>query len=130
MAQKVFPNINVVQDVWHFLMRCVTSRLYDCHGMLTMFAIRYLVCVKDGTKNPYRSEVANDIVEALLKARAANGVPAVYRPQAEQEEQLIEVYEKWKEHGGVWTEAAAKVRMALVVCLCSFPSLLPPAGTH
>ncbi len=23
-ALKVFPNINVVQDVWHFLMRCVT----------------------------------------------------------------------------------------------------------
>ncbi len=78
--------------------------------MLTMIAPRYLVCVKDGTKNPYRSKVANDIVEALLKARAAHGVPAIYRPQAEQEEQIIEVYTKWKEHGGVWTAAAAKVR--------------------
>ncbi|KAI1782077.1 hypothetical protein LXA43DRAFT_1069364 [Ganoderma leucocontextum] len=77
-AQKVFPNINVVQDVWHLLMR-------------------------------YLAEVANDIVDALLKAKAANGVPAVYRPQAEQEERLAEAYNKWKEHGGVWTAAATKV---------------------
>ncbi|KAI1784482.1 hypothetical protein LXA43DRAFT_901577 [Ganoderma leucocontextum] len=89
-ALKVFPNIDVVQDVWHFLMR-------------------YLVCVKDGTKNPHRGEVAKDIVDAILKMKAANGVPAVYRSQEEQEERLVEAYNKWKERGGVWTAAAERV---------------------
>ncbi|PIL30528.1 hypothetical protein GSI_07228 [Ganoderma sinense ZZ0214-1] len=89
-ALKVFPDISVVQDVWHFLMR-------------------YLVCVKDGTKNPYRGEVANNIVHAILKVKAANGVPAIYRSQPEQEERLVKVFNKWEEHGGVWTAAAAKV---------------------
>ena len=61
-------------------------------------------------KNPYRTEVANNIVDAILKVKAANGVPAVYRPQSEQEQRLIETYNKWNEHGGVWSAAAAKVR--------------------
>ncbi|PIL33226.1 hypothetical protein GSI_04676 [Ganoderma sinense ZZ0214-1] len=89
-AQKVFPDIDVVQDVWHFLMQ-------------------YVACIQDGTKNPYQGQVANDIVDAILKAKAANGVPAIYRPQAEQEQRLVEVYNKWKEHGGMWTAVAEKV---------------------
>ncbi|KAI1782042.1 hypothetical protein LXA43DRAFT_906966 [Ganoderma leucocontextum] len=90
MALKVFPDIQVVQDVWHFLMR-------------------YLICVKDGTKNPHWAEVANDIVDAILKAKAANGVPAIYHSQPEQERRLVEAFNKWKEHGDVWTAAAVKV---------------------
>ena len=73
-------------------------------------AHRYLVCIQDDSKNPYRTEVVEDIVDALLKVKAANGVPAVYRPQEEQEERMIEVYNKWEERGNVWTMAAAKVR--------------------
>ena len=61
-------------------------------------------------KNSYRTEVANDIINALLKVKAVNGVPAVYCPQPEQEKHLIEAYNKWNEHGGVWSAAAAKVR--------------------
>ncbi|PIL37602.1 hypothetical protein GSI_01296 [Ganoderma sinense ZZ0214-1] len=78
-------------------------------SILAIFYDPYLVCVQDGTKNPHRGEVANDLVDAILKAKAANGVPAIYHPQAEQEERLVKVYNKWKEHGGVWTAAAAKV---------------------
>ncbi|PIL33642.1 hypothetical protein GSI_04265 [Ganoderma sinense ZZ0214-1] len=89
-VKKVFPDTQVVQDVWHFLMR-------------------YMNCVKDGTKNPHRSEAANDIVNAILKVRAANGVPAMYHSQPEQERRLIEAYTKWEDRGGVWTAAAAKV---------------------
>nr|VWO98010.1 Carboxylic ester hydrolase (EC [Ganoderma boninense] len=89
-AQRVFPEIKVVQDVWHLLMR-------------------YLACVKDGNKNAHRAEVANDIVDAILKSRAANGIPATYYPQPEQERRLLEAYDKWEKHGGVWTPAAAKV---------------------
>ena len=32
------------------------------------------------------------------------------RDKPEQEERLIKAYNKWEEHGGVWTAAAAKVR--------------------
>ncbi|PIL31911.1 hypothetical protein GSI_06615 [Ganoderma sinense ZZ0214-1] len=89
-ALSVFPDIQVVQDVWHLLMR-------------------YLVCIKDGTKNPHRGEVARDIVDAILKAKSANGVPAIYHSQPEQERRLIKAFDKWQEHGGVWTAAAVKV---------------------
>ncbi len=65
-------------------------------------------------KNPYRTQVANDIVDAVLKARAIKGVPAIYHSQPEQEKRLIEAYNKWDEHGGVWTAAAAKVRPRLL----------------
>ncbi|KAI1782147.1 hypothetical protein LXA43DRAFT_906615 [Ganoderma leucocontextum] len=106
-AQKVFPELDVVQDVWHFLMRHVLFCYNSGHDL--MLVIRYVVCIKDGAKNPHRAEVANDIVDAILKVRAANGVPAMYRPQAEQEERLVQVYNKWKEQNGVWTAAASNV---------------------
>lgn len=60
-------------------------------------------------KNPHHSEVANDIMDAVLKARAANGILAIYHPQPKQERHIIEAYNKWQDHGGVWTVAAAKV---------------------
>ncbi|PIL36312.1 hypothetical protein GSI_01975 [Ganoderma sinense ZZ0214-1] len=61
-AERIFSDIDVVQDIWHFLMQ-------------------YLACVKDGMKNLYRAQVANDIMEAILKTKASNGVPAIYHTQ-------------------------------------------------
>ncbi|PIL34349.1 hypothetical protein GSI_03124 [Ganoderma sinense ZZ0214-1] len=99
------------------------------------FLMRYLVCVKDGMKNPYHAEVANDIVDALLKVKAANGVPAVYRPQPEQEKHLVEVFNKWNEHGGVWSAAAAKVHETQLAhvqkgCLARSRSDIPTDGSR
>ncbi|KAI0685312.1 hypothetical protein C8T65DRAFT_592488, partial [Cerioporus squamosus] len=87
---KVFPDIAVVLDVWHFVQR-------------------YLACVLGGTKNPCRSEVAQDITNAILKSRASNGNPATYWSQEEQERRLVLAYEKWVEDGTVWSAAAEKV---------------------
>ncbi len=82
---------------------------YHARGCVLILVIRYLVCVKDGTKNLYRKEVAHNIVDAILKMKATKGVPAVYRPQEEQEERLIEAYQKWEAQGSVWTAAVAEV---------------------
>ncbi|KAI0720548.1 hypothetical protein C8T65DRAFT_567509, partial [Cerioporus squamosus] len=87
---KVFPDIAVVLDVWHFVQR-------------------YLACVLGGTKNPRRSEVAQDITDAILKSKASDGNPATYWSQEEQERRLILAYEKWVEDGSVWSAAAEKV---------------------
>ncbi|TFK89020.1 hypothetical protein K466DRAFT_487711, partial [Polyporus arcularius HHB13444] len=86
---KVFPNITVVLDVWHFMMR-------------------YLICIINGTKNPHRAEVARDLSSAILESTASGRGPAVYRSQSEQETRLQEVFDKWSAHGGVWSAAAAK----------------------
>ncbi|OBZ65128.1 hypothetical protein A0H81_14885 [Grifola frondosa] len=87
---KVFPNTRVVLDVWHFLMR-------------------YLACVIGGSKNPVRSAVGRDIVEAILKTSADKQNPAVYWNQEEQEVHIVAAYEKWARNGGVWNAAAEKV---------------------
>ncbi|KAH9952137.1 hypothetical protein B0H21DRAFT_684053 [Amylocystis lapponica] len=86
---KAFPDIKVVLDVWHFMMR-------------------YLVCVMNGTRNPLRSAVAQDLVDAILKSKADKHNLATYWSQAEQETRLSAVYEKWLNNGNVWTAAAAK----------------------
>ncbi|KAI0696201.1 hypothetical protein C8T65DRAFT_583603, partial [Cerioporus squamosus] len=86
---KAFPDIAVVLDVWHFLMR-------------------YLICVVGGMKNPHRSEIARDIVDALLKSTANGNTPAVYRSKEEQEVRLQEIWEKWCARENIWTQAAEK----------------------
>ncbi|KAI0686377.1 hypothetical protein C8T65DRAFT_591216, partial [Cerioporus squamosus] len=87
---KVFPDIAVVLDVWHFIQR-------------------YLACILGGMKNPRRSEVAQDITDAILKAKASDGNPARYWSQEEQERRLVAAYEKWVKDGTVWSAAAEKV---------------------
>ncbi|KAI0658951.1 hypothetical protein C8Q70DRAFT_899100, partial [Cubamyces menziesii] len=49
--KHVFPDIAVCLDVWHFMMR-------------------YLICITNGTRNPLRSAVARDVVDAILKTPA------------------------------------------------------------
>ncbi|KAH9855088.1 hypothetical protein C2E23DRAFT_725157 [Lenzites betulinus] len=86
---KVFPDISVCLDVWHFMMR-------------------YMICIIGGMKNPARSAVAQDIVNAILKSTANGNTPAVYWSQPEQERRLAAAYKKWSAKGDVWSAAAAK----------------------
>ncbi|KAH9940973.1 hypothetical protein B0H21DRAFT_697284 [Amylocystis lapponica] len=86
---KAFPDIKVVLDVWHFMMR-------------------YLACVINGTRNPLRSAVAQDLVDAILKSKADKHNLATYWSQAEQERRLSAAFEKWSSNGNVWAAAAAK----------------------
>ncbi|RDX47536.1 hypothetical protein OH76DRAFT_1456744 [Lentinus brumalis] len=90
--QKVFPGAHVCLDVYHLLGR-------------------YLAVVLNGTKNPYRGEVAKDVVDSILKNRAGKDGHrhARYYNRTEQEHRLKEMYEKWARKGGVWSFAAAKV---------------------
>ncbi|KAI0742908.1 hypothetical protein C8Q80DRAFT_1053238, partial [Daedaleopsis nitida] len=90
--RRVFPDIAVCLDVWHFMMR-------------------YITCLAGGTKNMYRSQVADDLVGAILKTRAQDKAPAVYWSQEEQERRLEQVFKKWADHGDVWTVAAQKAHL-------------------
>ena len=65
--------------------------------------------VVNGTKNPYRKEVACDIRDSILREVARSDKPASYWSQEEQEKRLEKAYEKWSTHGKVWSAAAAKV---------------------
>ncbi|KAF7969565.1 hypothetical protein HWV62_26925 [Athelia sp. TMB] len=87
---RVLPDARVVLDMYHFMMR-------------------YLVVTIGGTKNPFRSEVAQDITNTILKTRAKKGASATYWGKEEQERRLIEAYDKWSKKGGVWSAAAAKI---------------------
>lgn len=61
------------------------------------------------TKNPFRSEVAHDITDGILKTRAKKGVSATYWNKEDQEKRLTEAYEKWLRKGGVWSAAVVRV---------------------
>ncbi|KAA1474099.1 hypothetical protein DENSPDRAFT_852057 [Dentipellis sp. KUC8613] len=84
-----FPEIVVLLDVWHFMMR-------------------YMLCIVGGTENPLRSAVARDITDAILKTPADKYNKSEYWDQHEQERRLQAAYDKYVEKGGVWNVAAAK----------------------
>ncbi|KAI0746420.1 hypothetical protein C8Q80DRAFT_1219861 [Daedaleopsis nitida] len=90
--KRMFPQIAVCLDVWHFMMW-------------------YLICIINSRRNPHRSQVARDVVSAILKSTAKDGAPMVYWKQNKQEVHLQEVYMKWKTHGDVWAAAAQKVHL-------------------
>ncbi|KAI6030973.1 hypothetical protein EDC04DRAFT_2572146, partial [Pisolithus marmoratus] len=88
----VFPQVDSIQDVWHFI-------------------ARYLVTIMNASKNPLRSAVMADIMNAILKKHAKDGGSgAEYWSRLEQEEQLIAAYDKWLESGTVWSAASLKVQ--------------------
>ncbi|KAL6307078.1 hypothetical protein BKA93DRAFT_770448 [Sparassis latifolia] len=60
------------------------------------FVGRYLACIIGGTKNSLRGAVARDLVSAILKTMA-------------DKYNLVCMYEKWQNHGDVWSAAAPKV---------------------
>ena len=78
---------------------------------------RYLAVVLNGTRNPYRSQVAQDIQDAILKKSAGKDGSAEYWSQEEQSKRLSRAYEKWDATGKVWSASAAKVRTDLDVIL-------------
>ncbi|EDR02023.1 uncharacterized protein LACBIDRAFT_332792 [Laccaria bicolor S238N-H82] len=84
------PQIRVLLDVYHFMMR-------------------YLAVVLNGTRNPYRSQVAQDIWDVILKKPAGKDGSAEYWGQEEQSKRLCLAYEKWDATGKVWSASAAKV---------------------
>ncbi|THH15644.1 hypothetical protein EW146_g4880 [Bondarzewia mesenterica] len=87
---RILPGACILLDVYHFLMR-------------------YLAAVVNGTKNPCRGAVAKDVVDAILKSRAVAGKNAEYQSKDDQELRLQLMYEKWSQHGGVWSAAASSV---------------------
>ncbi|TFY79755.1 hypothetical protein EWM64_g4258 [Hericium alpestre] len=89
----VFPEIHVVLDVYHFLMR-------------------YGTAVVDGKRNVFYYTVIEDIREAILLKKADNDSKAVYRTQGDQELRLEAAYQAWAQHGGVWSAAALRVHEA------------------
>jgi hypothetical protein len=72
-------------------------------------SIRYSVTVVSGSKNPLQGAVSKDIVDAILQTKAAKGVSAKYRDKEEQKKRLEEAYNKWYQHGGIWSAATSKV---------------------
>lgn len=106
---KAMPEICVLLDVYHFLMRSV---LFVCRDRFVTDAVfgRYLATIINGTKNPHRAQVANDISGSILKKKAnGKGGSAEYWTKEEQAKRLSDVYQKWSEKGNVWSAASAKV---------------------
>jgi hypothetical protein len=66
--------------------------------------------VLNGTRNPHRAAIAQDILDAVMQTRASQKpkIPATYWEKDKQEENLIAVFEKWVRKG-VWSAAATKV---------------------
>ncbi|KAJ7615765.1 hypothetical protein DFH06DRAFT_1365836 [Mycena polygramma] len=94
--RSVVPDIKVLLDVYHFMMR------YNS----------YAVGILGGVHNPRRNVVLKDIKEAVLKVSAGKGTLAQYWSQADQETRLAAAYEKWAEYGGIWSAAAQNIHNA------------------
>ncbi|KAJ7130666.1 hypothetical protein C8R46DRAFT_1236100 [Mycena filopes] len=90
---KVFPDIQICLDVYHFMMR-------------------YLAAVLNGMNNSHRPALAADIRNAILKRSAEKDAPAQYWPRDEQESKICAVYDKYSQIGGVWSAAAHTVHAA------------------
>lgn len=113
MIVNVFPEVAVLQDVWHVIMRYTFFFTHVSSILQPYHLCRYMVCVLGGTKNPHRAEVAEDISSAIIKVKAHDGIPARYWTKEEQEERLVMAFEKWDTVGGVWSAAAEKVHLCL-----------------
>ncbi|RDX39536.1 hypothetical protein OH76DRAFT_1367415, partial [Lentinus brumalis] len=77
--------------------------------------------------------VTRDITDAILKATASGGSPAVYRSQEEQERRLVEAYTRWAEKGNVFSAAAEKANQLAHVkkgCLARPRNDVPSDGSR
>ena len=104
----------------HDAVRSLFDPLIVCSDQI-LARFRYLICIIGGTKNPHRSEVAQDIVNAILKSPAKDKTPAMYWSQEEQEDRLKQAFDKWAAVGGIWSAAAQKVRRS---SLCALTCLI------
>ena len=125
---KAMPDIRVVLDVHHFLMRWAASNQPGSFDSPRHY--RYLFVILDGTKNPHRSAVAKDITNAILKTRATGSAGATYWSQEEQESRLTAAYDYWLKNGGVWSAAASEVRSLPSCCTQSSPHRFIYKQTH
>jgi len=69
---------------------------------------RYLVVIMNGNKNPYKSMVAKDITESIIKEKSGKDTHAVYWEKDEQAARLSAAFQRWSEKD-VWSAAAPKV---------------------
>lgn len=76
-------------------------------------AYRYLCTVVGDTKNRFRSQVGQDIREAFLEKPADAEGPAIYWSKEDQERKLKAAYQKWSDHGNVWSAASPAVCLIL-----------------
>lgn len=58
----------------------------------------------------YRKQVLYDIRNAIIKTSAKKNQPSTYWTKEEQAIRLVAAYDKWLQHGGVWSAAASKVK--------------------
>ncbi|EIW75875.1 hypothetical protein CONPUDRAFT_64946, partial [Coniophora puteana RWD-64-598 SS2] len=86
-----FPETKVALDIWHFLMR-------------------YSACVIGTSKNPRQKEVVASISSCVL-AQKAEGTSqhAKYWSKEEQEQRLVQTFERFEKEGGIWAPNASKV---------------------
>ena len=75
-----------------------------------------LLVILNGSRNPHRRNVAEDIVNTLLKKQSQQGSGAEYWSREEQVRRFKDVYEKYAQLGEVWTAAADKVFTVLLLC--------------
>ncbi|KAF9540596.1 hypothetical protein CPC08DRAFT_650852, partial [Agrocybe pediades] len=87
---EAIPNVLVVLDVYHFMMR-------------------YLGSILNGSRNPHRAEVAKDIRDSILESGSSKGKLAKYWTKEEQARRLSDTYDKWAQNGTVWTAATSKI---------------------
>lgn len=71
--------------------------------------------VKDGTRNPHRSEVAKDIRDSIMIKPANKDGCAKYWTKEEQAVKLAAAYNKWSKVGTVWSAAAYKVNIFVIL---------------
>ncbi|KAF9525245.1 hypothetical protein CPB83DRAFT_870915 [Crepidotus variabilis] len=90
ISQKM-PGVEVVLDVLHFVRR-------------------YGAVILNGTRNPRRGKVLQDIRNAIISqpARGAKS-PTRYYSKEEQATRLQSTYNHWLKEGGVWSAPASKV---------------------
>lgn len=76
---------------------------------------RYTVTIMGGSGNLFRKAISCDLRNAVLKRPASKDKPAEYWDQAQQEQRLVVVWEKWSLREGIWTAASFKVQLSLPV---------------
>ncbi|KAG0692104.1 hypothetical protein DFH29DRAFT_883083, partial [Suillus ampliporus] len=89
MVTSAMPMTESKLDVWHF-------------------SARYIAAILNASKSPFRSAVAANIMDAILKKHADKGGAAEYRDRTEQERRLTAAFDKWVAKD-VWSVAAQKI---------------------
>ncbi|KAF9523224.1 hypothetical protein CPB83DRAFT_871718 [Crepidotus variabilis] len=105
------PRIVIVDNCCQ-VRRAITTKMPGVEVVLDVlhFVRRYGAVILNGTRNPRRGKVLQDIRNAIL-LQPSKGVksPAKYYNKEEQAKRLQSAYNHWLQEGGVWSAAASKV---------------------